>query len=100
MRIEKMAKDKDYGEIDIILQAHAMVMNEIKEVAELLFNKYEGGMSRSTALEASKDYYQFGVLPMKLDPSLRKKAEAEVKKYMAERAKRLAPKQRVSEAQA
>jgi len=82
-------KEKDYGEIDIILQANAMVMEEVNKMASDLIEKYEGGMSEFVAKQAAKDYYLFGLLSMKLRPDLRKKAESEVKKYYAERAKRL-----------
>jgi len=88
-----MTKKKEYGEIDIILQSHAMVMEEVNEIAAMLLEKYEGGMAEIVAKQAAKDYYIFGVLSMKLNPDLRKKAESEVKKYYTERAKRLAPKE-------
>lgn len=88
-----MTKKKEYGEIDIIIEAKSYVLKEIADIALMLDEKYEGGMARESLTKAAEDYYFQSVLPMKLDPSLRKKAEASLKKYYAERAKRLAPKE-------
>ena len=85
-------KEPEYTELDIILQANSIVMKEIREIADQLVEKYEGGMSLEVATQAAKDYYQFGKLPMILDPELRKRSETEVKKYHKERAARLAKK--------
>lgn len=82
-------QEKNYSEIDIIIQAHADTMKKIQAIATELIDMYEGGMSMETAIKTAKEYYIYGVLAMDMDDSVRKSAEATVKKQVKERAERL-----------
>ena len=62
------------------------------EIAEMIVDKYDGGIAKEVARQAAKDYFVLGVVPMAMDPKLRKSATDAVKTFYKERAKRLAAK--------
>lgn len=84
--------EKPYKEIDIIIQATAYIKEDIENIVELIQEKYEGNIAEESAKTAAQEYYMFGVLGMKADPELRKKAISELTKYHKERSARMAKK--------
>ena len=82
-------KEVEYTELDIIMQASADTKAVINNIALQLHEKYEGGMALETATVAAKEYYSLGVLPMELNPNIRKEAEKKVREYHKARSERL-----------